>query len=505
MRRRSVAALLVVALVAPSLHAYPGAPSSPPSEEAKAEAKTRFDKALKLYKEGSLVGALAEFRRAYELTGNLVVLYNIGLVHDALGQYVQADDALTEVLDAKPDPLDKELRARAVETRAHARSRIGTIEIAVSSKEPIDGAVVELDGVEVTRFPLKAPLRASIGKHVVGVVASGYAPARKEVSVAGESASKVAFELLPMAGKAAQVRVTVNVPAASVIIDGDAIGASPLSTSIPVAPGKHVIEAKRAGYMNASTVLDLSSGAVGEAKLDLREDAAEIGKLGSKVVVQPSEDAANVAIDGTPREARTPLGIPPGPHRLHVEKTGYQSVDRDFDVEAGKTLTLTIPLAPTPETLDEHQRSLSAHRRWGFIGLGSGVVFLGVGTFFMLSYKSRQSGIDDRATTYESARTSPNGRCNPNPADPTLVLKNDYAACDRESASINEDDRNNKLRLNLGLAGLALGVVAIGIGTYSLLSAPPSDRYSKTSKLGWPKVSFALGPSSFAFSLSGAF
>src|SRR4051812_33245945 len=162
---------LCASLVGPTLHgiahAYPGAPAGPVSEESKAEAKQRFDKALTLHAEKDFSGALAEFRRAFELTGNLVVLYNIGLVHDALGQYVQADAALGEVLDAKPDPLKPEWRARALETRAHARARIGTIELVPTiatakiegappidpTTDPLAGAVIELDGVDVGRWP----------------------------------------------------------------------------------------------------------------------------------------------------------------------------------------------------------------------------------------------------------------------------------------------------------------------------------------------------------------
>src|SRR5439155_20376245 len=120
MRSGALASLLSLALLAQVSigRAYPGAPSSPPTAEAKAEAKQRFDKAIALFSEKDPKAALAEFRRAWELTGNLVVLYNIALVHDALGAFVQADDPMTEVLAASPDPLNPEQHKHAREGQA---------------------------------------------------------------------------------------------------------------------------------------------------------------------------------------------------------------------------------------------------------------------------------------------------------------------------------------------------------------------------------------------------
>ncbi|MEO7094764.1 MAG: PEGA domain-containing protein [Polyangiales bacterium] len=525
MIRRLLVVSLCASLVAPMLggfaHAYPGAPTGPVADESKAEAKLRFDKALTLFQEKDYPGALAEFRRAYELTGNLVVLYNIGLVHDALGQYVQADAALTEVLDAKPDPLNPEWRARATDARTHARARIGTIELvptlresktdgapalgASSIDEALKGAVIELDGVDVGRWPLAAPLRASIGEHVVGLLANGYAPTRKPVSVAGEASSKVALELLPMTGKAAQIRVVSSVAGGQIVVDGLVVGKTPLATSIAVAPGKHIIELKRAGYSTALTVLELAAGSLGEAKLEPREDPAEVATLGSKALVRVNEPDVLVSIDGAVRDEKTAIAVPPGVHRLHVEKTGFQLYDRDFEVAAGTTANVDVHLVPTPETIAAYDSSIVRHRTWGWIGVVSGALIVGTGGVFYGSYSSGKSSIDERFADHE-AQLVKGQPCSRN-AGPGVVLRSDLD-CEAEADAINRDRTANNRKLYLALGLGAVGLAAIGAGIWSLATTPDSERFAADQKKAQKppmRVDVQLGGGVTGLILTGAF
>lgn len=508
MPRPFLPALLALALASASIpihaaHAE-GAPSpaskGEPGSEAKAEAKARFDKALQLFEEGDLAGALAEFERAYALTGNLVVLYNIGLVHDAMGRYVEADRALSQVLAASPDPLKPEWRTRALAAQAHARARIGTIEITLGGVEQVDwaGAVVELDGVDVGRWPLSSPLRASIGKHVVSVLAKGFAPARKEVSVAGEASSKVTLEPVAVEGKLAQLAVQTNVAKATILVDGSVVGETPLSTSIALPPGKHVIEAKRAGYTSASTVLDLSAGGVGDAKLDLREDPAEVHRLGAVLVVRASEPAA-IAVDGLARDAAGPLALPPGAHRLRVEASGFRALERDVFVVEGTTTTVDVDLVPTPQTLAAHDASVAAHRRWGFVGVGTGLAAGIVSGLFLGRYASKKSDVDARRDAHE-ATTFGDGECGRG------VTVDQAELCAARASAIDADARANRTNLIVGLATGGVAVVGLGVGLWSFVTAPDADRFAKQKKRGeTPQIFGAVTPGGFALGVGGRF
>src|SRR5580704_14631688 len=186
----AVVASLLVGLVPASVLAQPAPPPPPPATEAtKAEARDRFDRGLKLFNDGENAGALAEFKRAYELIPNTLVLYNIGLVSAAMGRPVEAVDALDRAL-ADAGALSAERIARARQTRDEQAARIA--QVAVTTQVP---ATIEVDGVETAKTPLSAPMRVSGGLHVFGAFATGYAPVRKEVTVASGERIDLPLEL----------------------------------------------------------------------------------------------------------------------------------------------------------------------------------------------------------------------------------------------------------------------------------------------------------------------
>jgi hypothetical protein len=505
LRSPRVVAILASALVAASAQAYPGAPTGPVSEESKTEGKTRFKKALALYEEGDTLGALAEFRRAFELTGSLVVLYNMGLLFDAKDQYVDADNALAEVLAAKPDPLKPEWRKRALEVQSHARARIGVIEVKptlkdppVGSDDPLKGALVELDGINVGSWPLAAPLRANIGKHNVGVLLPGFAPARSEVLVAGEATATVALELVPMAGKLAQLKIVSNVQRAQIIVDEVLVGETPLVASFAIAPGKHVIELKRKGYVTGSTVLTLTNGAIGEAKVDLREDPTEVKALGARVKVVPTEADTKVTIDGVASRANEPIALAPGPHRLRVELEGYHPIERDIEASEGNTAIVKVPLAPTPDTLASHDASISSHRTWGYVGLGAGGAVLAGGGLWLLTLLGKKTDIENRVVAFNATYLEGCPTKYPGPA---------LNQCLAEQASIDSDQSKNRTLRNVAVGVMGLGIVGIGAGLYSLITSPDSHRYDavRSDAMLRPRWSVVATPSFAGISLQGAF
>src|SRR5581483_4826515 len=72
----------------------PSPAAGPPSAAAVAEARDRFQRGVDLSDEGNFAAAMAEFQRAYQLTHNPLVLFNISATHEAAGHYVEALDAM---------------------------------------------------------------------------------------------------------------------------------------------------------------------------------------------------------------------------------------------------------------------------------------------------------------------------------------------------------------------------------------------------------------------------
>jgi len=75
-----------VLLTAASFFAGSAVAQTPPTPAMKTEASSRFDRGLSLFNEGDNTGALAEFKRAYELIPHPRVLFNIGLVYAAMNR-----------------------------------------------------------------------------------------------------------------------------------------------------------------------------------------------------------------------------------------------------------------------------------------------------------------------------------------------------------------------------------------------------------------------------------
>lgn len=482
--KRLVVAVLLVTNVAT---AYPGAPTGVVSESARADGKKRFDLALALFDEGNESGALAELTRAWELTGNLVVLYNIGIVQLSLGRYVLADAALTEVLAASPDPLKPEQRKRALDAQQKARARIGQVRVVPQLPEGaspalLNNAIVELDGVEVARWPMTAPLRVSVGKHSIGFIATGHAPLRREVNVAGQTTVDVEMSLVAMAGKVGQISIAVSVPSASVSLDGALVGTSPLDKGLAVAPGTHVIEAKRAGYVTASSTVNAGADATTQVTLSLAADPVAIKSLGAGVIVTPSEPAALIEIDGAPRTGER-IALPPGVHSLHVEKTGFLPTSRTFSLEPGATAMLSIALIPTPETLSAHDSAVSFHRTWGLVGVGSGVVLATVGALLYFPGRATRADALVRYEAHEASKKAPMGRCY------SEKVGGAAADCAAIADAINDDIASGRTKMNVGLPMLIAGPVLLGAGVVLLLTGPSARRFDAVR----PSVAVAPG------------
>ena len=261
----------------------------------KDEARERFDRGLKLFNEGDNAAALAEFSRAYDLIPNQLVLFNIGLVFAAMNRPAEATDALSKVL-ADPGSLLAERVARAKQVRDEQAARVA--ELTVITNVP---ATIEIDNVAIANTPLKKPLRIAGGQRIIGAFTTGYAPLRKELTVAGGTKTEVKLDLVAMEGKAAHLKVNTHLRGADVLVDGQAVGKTPLATSLTVAPGQHKIEMKRSGYVVGTARLERRRRSAGEVTFEPEPDLNLLSTEGGSLALEISETQAVVTVDGKPR------------------------------------------------------------------------------------------------------------------------------------------------------------------------------------------------------------
>jgi tetratricopeptide (TPR) repeat protein len=166
--------------------------ATPETVDPMEEARLRYARGLALYEGAEYVLALVEFERAYQLSPNYRVLYNIGQVRIQLGRYARAFEALTQYVKEGGDAIDPARRAAVQKDIDMLAER--TASLTVRTKEA--GANIQLDGVVIGVSPLAGPLIVDAGEHTIGVRKVGFYDRFQSVTLAGRDARTVDFELV---------------------------------------------------------------------------------------------------------------------------------------------------------------------------------------------------------------------------------------------------------------------------------------------------------------------
>jgi len=467
MKRRTIALALTLASTFASSGVH--AQTADASSAVRAEAGERFDRGLRLFNGGDSAGALAEFKRAYELVPNVLVLYNIGLVYAQMGRAVEATDALDRVL-ANPGSLSAERRAVAQRTRNEQASRV--VEIAIESS--VDGAIVEVDGVEAGKTPLQGPLRVTGGTHVVGVIAAGFSPERKEITIAGGEKKALRFDLVAMQGRLAHLTVKSHLPGADLFVDDARVGSTPFATSITLAPGSHRVELRRPDYVTAGTNVVLGDGAAGEITLDPDEDPAAPAASKGVLSLDIRETVAVVTVDGRGRGVYVQsLRLSPGPHTVQVERGDFEPFERDVTLEAGRALSIPVVLEPTPEFRARYVSRTTTQRTWGWIGVVGGAVVLGGGVG-LIAYDAGQRSDGDSA---RNALLSKNVKGSMDVCDPGLEASLRQIRCLDPVNTATAKVNGANTRDIAGWTGVGIGAASVALGITLLVLDDDPHKY----------------------------
>jgi hypothetical protein len=466
-RGRLVLPIVLATLSATSARAAaPVAPAAAPAptSQAKAEARERFDRGVRLFEQGDNASALAEFKRANELVPNPLVLYNMGLVYAAMGRPVESVDALTAFLAQAPN-AKREQRRHAEEVQKQQSERIARLAVKTETL-----ATVEIDGVEVGHTPLAEPIRLPSGTHVVTVQAPGFLPTRKEVTLAGQVSETLSITLLPAESRMAQLVITSVPGGAEVLVNGARMGTTPLPASVAVPPGLARVEVRRSGYLPAERTITLGEGARGELAFSLVEDprapATSLGLLRLSLREPDSE----IFVDGVARKQAT-LRLPEGPHDLRVTHNGFETYQRTVNVTAGGETPLSLALSPTAETREQYESGVRTRRvvGWTLLGAGAAIAIAGgaYGIAKLGDVKDARSNLD-KVLADEA-----------NPGNKCYINNPEYLAyqCDVPHTAAQNQVDSAVLRRNLGFVGAGVGLVAAGLGTYLLLASGDPNRY----------------------------
>lgn len=464
----------------------------PPDAAKRLEARERFDRGLTLFNQGDNQGALAEFQRAYQLTGNATVLYNVARVQAAAGEPVAALETL-EQLTAAPGELSGSRLAQLQALRKEQQQRVGALTLRSSVST---GARVEVDGTDVGALDPARPVRLSAGRHVVGVLVPGYYPLRKTLWLAGQEQKSLDFALEPLEGSLGHVRLRVEPIGVTVSLDGQELGKTPHLVELAVAPGKHRLELRRAGYRVLDRELTVPEAGAVEVAETLEFDPASRAGHDGRLNVKPSEDDVVVFVNGAVvNEALRGLSLPEGQHRLRVERAGFVTNERIITVPRASNATINVALEPTADYRADYVSSASSRRAWALgVGVG-GLVVAGAGTGYLI-YNGGQ--VTDAQKAFDGALADAAVACGPTGKDCEEL---------QTVAAIREQDLSTKRnRQVFGWVGVGVGAAALTTGVALWLTGadphrydpkPESDVFGSLDAVPW------LNPGSAGLLLSG--
>ncbi|MCS6798533.1 MAG: PEGA domain-containing protein [Myxococcota bacterium] len=130
---------------------------------------------------------------------------------------------------------------------------------------------------------------------------------------------------------------------ASVRIDGQPLGNVPFERV--VAPGRHLVQVSREGYVSFSQWIEVQPGQVATIPVILQREAPQTGEL----IVASDVSGAAVFVDGEPR-GTTPAvidGLSAGEHRVEIRAEGLPPFSQIVRIEAGRRATLNPTLRPS--------------------------------------------------------------------------------------------------------------------------------------------------------------
>ncbi|HWA73390.1 MAG TPA: PEGA domain-containing protein [Polyangiaceae bacterium] len=332
--KRSTAVLLILSSL--SLYAAPALAASV-RDELSAEAQRDWDAARELYDAGDYRSALVHFEKAYELSKNPRVLFNVGVCWKDLTQYALAIRVWERALGFR-DRLSKEDVQKLEFAVSAARPFVSTMKL---QSDQI-GATLTIDGNEIGRTPFIEPISIDVGRRKVALQKDGFAISEKSIDVVQGSEVNLVLNLTPLL-KTGTVSISVSgAPNATLFMDGRELGPAPYNGE--VAEGPHTFEARAVGYYSTRQTSEVPYGKSLRLSLSLAKAQNE-GKV--RILVDHAD--ATIRIDGTMRGRGGWEGIlSAGGHQLLVEKSAYETFTQEVSLSQGQERVVQVTLHKKP-------------------------------------------------------------------------------------------------------------------------------------------------------------
>lgn len=258
-----IASLSLTLVGAPSFaqhrhHGHQAAPVDPAQALRQTEARGHFQRGGQFYEDSDWAHAIEEFRAAYDLWPNPVILFNLAQAYRRDGQLSQATETFNRYLETAPN-ITREQRAEVEESVREIQETRAVITFEV---EPA-GASVTLNGRDLGTAPIGRNAEVLPGDYRVHAELANHEARDERFTVRAHEQRLVNIRLRPVDQNA---RLVVNVsPAdANISIDGEPAGTGHAQRQ--VRPGRYTVTASRDGYRDETqqvTIAPLHTETVG--------------------------------------------------------------------------------------------------------------------------------------------------------------------------------------------------------------------------------------------------
>ncbi|WP_438001212.1 PEGA domain-containing protein [Sorangium sp. So ce185] len=209
------------------------APQGPLSETLAGEAKAEYEAARILFNDGDFRNAIIKFERAYALSRDPRLLWNIALCQKNLQRYARLLGTVEKLLQDAGPQLSEQDRKDAAALIEATKAYVSRLDLQASEA----GATVFVDGEEVGQTPLREPVLLDVGTRKIRVTKKGFEAFEVSQQVPGGGVVTVAATLEK---EVHQGRLIVAAPPNAVIsIDGRVVGRG--SYDGPVPSGGHTL------------------------------------------------------------------------------------------------------------------------------------------------------------------------------------------------------------------------------------------------------------------------
>lgn len=245
--------------------------------------------ARNLMKEGDAKFAAKDFAgalKAYQAAHAIMQVPTTGLplakAQIEKGLWVEARDTLLTVSrfpkEANEQPAFAKAREEATQLSQKLIERIPQIVISIEGAQDPSALSVQVDGATVPSAALGTPRKVNPGAHVVTASGPGYKTATANITLSESESEKVALKMVageqkatpPTPGSTPKNPGTLVIESpkepGNIIVDGKAMGATPLS--IPLEAGVHKIEIEYPGGTHEEKQVDVKPGQKNEVRFE---------------------------------------------------------------------------------------------------------------------------------------------------------------------------------------------------------------------------------------------